>query len=225
MTAQTEQIQPSLLHKYFILAADGRTPVEITDFMEWARWYNETDRKVATDRLMTFEGDGDPCGEVVVSTVFISNVGPANNQHGPPRLWETMIFGGPFAYFAASYETYDAAEEGHKKAVEMARLSRHVVFRLGLRRSMQFKVALSPGAPSGMAVALVEQPLLTQGMIEEAADFITGRQRFAAWCETHLSENPVFLDYENRVAFRRKRDAAIFAISAWPAAWKAERIE
>lgn len=57
-------------------------------------------------------------GDANVSTVFLA----INHSFGEgPGLWfETMIFGGDHDGYQERYETYEQAEEGHKRAIEMA---------------------------------------------------------------------------------------------------------
>jgi len=51
--------------------------------MEWAKWFEKTDRHAGLDRI----------GDSKISTVFL---GIDHNffKEGPPILWETMVFGG-----------------------------------------------------------------------------------------------------------------------------------
>lgn len=62
-------------------------PVPVSDFMEWARWF-ET-KEAQAERVVRQEKVGD----VKVSTVFLSL--DHSWGEGPPVLWESMIFGGP----------------------------------------------------------------------------------------------------------------------------------
>lgn len=74
-----------------------------------AAWAPEN-RRVAREVL----GD-----EVEVSTVFLV----INHQFldGPPMLFETMIFGGPFDQYQWRYPTWDEAQAGHRRVVEALR--------------------------------------------------------------------------------------------------------
>lgn len=58
----------------------GQTPVPCDDLMEWAAWFEEADRRV-------FETCA---GDYRVSTVFLGL--DHSFGHGPPILFETMIF-------------------------------------------------------------------------------------------------------------------------------------
>lgn len=55
--------------------------------------------------------------KVRISTVFLGMNHAWND--GPPILFETMIFGGDHDEFQERYETWNEAEEGHKKAIEL----------------------------------------------------------------------------------------------------------
>lgn len=95
-------------HGHYIL--DGKTPVEVKDLTEWAQWFGRgnDNRRVAQT---IFER------KVNVSTVFLGL--DHNFGDGPPILFETMIFGGPFSDFQDRYETWEEAEKGHLNAVKM----------------------------------------------------------------------------------------------------------
>lgn len=96
----------------FILGKDGRTPVPC-DLMQWADAVEQ--RRFANDpwRVDRTEFEGGH-----VSTVFLG----LDHQfgEGPPLLFETMIFGGTNDGWQDRYSTWEEAEAGHKKAVEIA---------------------------------------------------------------------------------------------------------
>ena len=95
--------------KYYIL--DERVPVGVPDPLEWAKFFEEADRRrVAVTELP---------GAVRVSTVFL---GLDHNWslEGPPILFETMIFGGPHDEYQERYATWGEAEAGHARAVSLA---------------------------------------------------------------------------------------------------------
>ena len=98
-----------MLGKYILNAAGE--PVPCADVLEWARWYETADRKVAR----TDAGDG-----IKVSTVFLGldhNFG----FHGPPILWETMVFGGAHNEHMRRYATRGQAVDGHNETVLMVK--------------------------------------------------------------------------------------------------------
>ena len=93
----------------YILADDGRTPVPMSDFMTWAKWFeDDAKRRVGEDTI----------GDARVSTVFLA----LNHSfgRGAPVLWETMIFGGTHNQYQERYSTYDEAVTGHAKALALA---------------------------------------------------------------------------------------------------------
>lgn len=93
---------------------NGRTPVQVDDVHEWGRWFENADRRVAFDKVKLPTGS-----EVEVSTVFLG----LDHSFGgkTPILFETMIFGGKHNEYCDRYSTWEEAEEGHKRAVELAK--------------------------------------------------------------------------------------------------------
>lgn len=91
--------------KHYIL--DGKTPKLIDDFMEWAKYYETADRIVKKTEVLGCE----------VSTVFLG----IDHAYfgGPPILFETMIFGGEHNEFQERYSTWEEAEAGHQRAIEL----------------------------------------------------------------------------------------------------------
>lgn len=95
---------------FYIL--DGHTPVP-TDIDAYAAWWGKQEgvgeRRVAETILSTCR----------VSTVFLA----VDHNHlgvGPPVLFETMIFGGPYDQYQNRYVTWEEAEAGHQEAVALA---------------------------------------------------------------------------------------------------------
>lgn len=68
----------------YILDAQGEPVIE-PDLMRWAHWMES---HVHARRVMISE-----IGEITVSTVFLAT--DHSFGHGPPVLWETMVFGAP----------------------------------------------------------------------------------------------------------------------------------
>lgn len=84
----------------------GHEPVQCPSAVEWARWFETADRRVAFDKIETVE----------ISTVFLGldhafGLGPT------PLLFETMVFGGPLNDEMQRYTTWDAAVVGHQRLV------------------------------------------------------------------------------------------------------------
>ena len=88
---------------------DGKTPVEVDDLMEWAKWMEAADRYVGKTSV----------GVVKVSTVFLGLDHGFGSHH--PVLFETMVFGGKLDQDDERYSTWDAAEAGHVRWVEKVR--------------------------------------------------------------------------------------------------------
>lgn len=87
----------------------GKKAILTEDVLKWGRWFETADRHVAQSTV----------GEVRVSTVFLG----LDHQfgEGEPLLFETMIFGGKHDEFQERYSTWEEAEEGHKRALELIR--------------------------------------------------------------------------------------------------------
>jgi hypothetical protein len=97
----------------YILAEDGRTPLEVQDVLTWGRWRATHDVHAAYN-----EFGHEAIGVVRISTVFLGiNAGLYGK---PPRLWETMIFGGIHDGWQKRATTYDDARTNHREAVALA---------------------------------------------------------------------------------------------------------
>lgn len=87
---------------------DGKTPVICEDLMTWAKWYEKADRVVKRTELP---------GNILVSTIFLGL------DHSfftdPPKLFETMIFGGEQEGYQERYSTWEEAERGHEQAIKL----------------------------------------------------------------------------------------------------------
>lgn len=92
------------MQKYIL---QGKTPVFEPDVAKWAKWYETANRVVARTEI---NGSS-------ISTVFIGlNHG---FQHEDPILFETLIFGGKLDGDGRRYSTWEEAEKGHQKYVEI----------------------------------------------------------------------------------------------------------
>lgn len=95
--------------KYWVLNDDHSLRLT-DDLLAWARMFEDgTGRTVAKDTI----------GEARVSTVFLGI--DHNFGDGPPAVFETMIFGGPFDEYTWRYATWAEAEAGHRAVVEALR--------------------------------------------------------------------------------------------------------
>lgn len=109
---------PSSRPRYFVLDA-AHNVVPTDDLLAWGRFCAQDDqRRVASTRY----------GTIDVSTVFLG----LNHRFfggGPPLLFETMIFGGPYDQYQDRYASWDDALLGHRRAcrlVESLILSRNL---------------------------------------------------------------------------------------------------
>lgn len=90
---------------YYIL--DGEIAKPVDDVIEWATYFETADRTVKKKKLPDCD----------VSTVFLG----MNHAFGDgtPILFETMIFGGEHDSYCERYSTWEEAEIGHQKAIEL----------------------------------------------------------------------------------------------------------
>jgi hypothetical protein len=86
---------------------NGHKPVKCDDLMWWAWWFETADRQVA-DSIQ---------GDVRVSTVFLG-IDSSLFGHGPPELFETMVFINGSGGDCERYATWDEAEAGHRRWVK-----------------------------------------------------------------------------------------------------------
>jgi hypothetical protein len=85
-----------------------------------------------TTRLFSTE-----IGQSRISTVFLSMDHSLAGLigDGSPVLFETMVFGGEYDDYQERYHTYDEAEEGHNRIVEM-------VDKISIERERKLKTLL-----------------------------------------------------------------------------------
>ncbi len=88
----------------------GKIPILEEDILVWAQWLETADRTVDRTKIGTDE---------VVSTVFLG----LDHSFGSevPILFETMVFGGDLDGEEERYSTWDEAEIGHNKMVNMVK--------------------------------------------------------------------------------------------------------
>jgi len=86
----------------------NRNPVPINDVMTWATGKMNMNTTVARDEIRG----------ILISTVFL---GVDHNflNHGPPVLWETMIFDSDVKTNIRRYSSYEDALIGHQQALEL----------------------------------------------------------------------------------------------------------
>lgn len=97
---------------------EAGVPVPEPDLMTWARWFEQAHEDNAS-RLRVSRTE---IADVHVSTVFLGT--DHAFMGGPPVLFETMIFGGPYDQWQWRYHTRDEALRGHTAAVEALILDR-----------------------------------------------------------------------------------------------------
>lgn len=93
---------------WYVRDADGavRGPMTIEVYSEWAR--TQQNMGVDANRVAA----DDLSGDVRVSTVFL-NFDHSHWAGGPPILFETMIFGGPWDQYQWRYATEAEARKAH----------------------------------------------------------------------------------------------------------------
>lgn len=93
---------------YFYIL-DRKKVIATNDMMEFAIFMEHGKRIVKHTKLP---------GDILVSTVFVGmNMNPFSE--GAPVVFETMIFGGEHNDYCEKYSTWEEAEQGHQKAIEM----------------------------------------------------------------------------------------------------------
>jgi hypothetical protein len=89
---------------------DGKTPRPV-DIQTWAKWEAENPKNKIIKQTTLPDG-------TLISTVFLG-LDHAFPRGSTPVLFETMIFGGEHDHFQDRYFTYDEAEIGHEKAIQL----------------------------------------------------------------------------------------------------------
>lgn len=97
------------MSQFYIL--ENKIPKPITDVLEWAKMLKDIEKRTVKK---------DKIGTVNISTVFLG-IDHNWSFHGQPILFETMIFGGSHDNYQERYATWDEAEEGHKRAIELVK--------------------------------------------------------------------------------------------------------
>jgi hypothetical protein len=86
---------------------NGKTPMPISNILEWAKWYETHNRTVEKTEIRG----------IIISTVFLG-IDHNYSKEGNPILFETMIFKWNDDY-CERYSTWDEALEGHHKACQI----------------------------------------------------------------------------------------------------------
>lgn len=101
----------------YLLAADGETPVPVTDAVAWARRRTtESGAFSEYGRVGNWFGVNAANERVQVSTIFLG-MDHDWTFRGPPVLWETMLFGcaegSKLDQYCVRYTSAKAAKRGH----------------------------------------------------------------------------------------------------------------
>lgn len=92
------------LQQYILV---GRTPFKCHDSKIWHKFMDSANREVKFDSV----------NGVKISTVFIGFDYMCGRN--PPRLFETMVFGGEQNGYLKRYISWNDAEEGHEEVKEL----------------------------------------------------------------------------------------------------------
>ena len=95
-------------HRRILYILKGYLAVPVSDQLEWGRWFETADRRVALTEV----------GPLEVSTVFLGL--DHGYGRGFPLIFETIIFNGEELYMDR-YSSWQEAEAGHAKAIEVAK--------------------------------------------------------------------------------------------------------
>jgi len=85
-----------------------KKPIICEDIIKWGKWFNDAERHVKLDELPN---------NVKISTIFLGL--DHGFRTGKILLFETMIFGGEHDEYCERYETWEQAEIGHQKALNL----------------------------------------------------------------------------------------------------------
>ena len=105
---------------YYILDKNNK-PKKVKNVLVWAKWFEETDRRVKTDDFETMHLD-----PVRISTIFMGLDCDSIHDQGckaAPYLWETMVFGGIHDGLEVKYCSAEDALQGHNQIVEKVKKS------------------------------------------------------------------------------------------------------
>jgi hypothetical protein len=91
--------------RYVLGGPDGKTPVPEPDLMIWGRWLDDHEHRRVAETVK---------GDVRVSTVFMA-LDHNFEDHGPPILFETMVFRHGAGEECERYSTWAEAEAGHRR--------------------------------------------------------------------------------------------------------------
>lgn len=103
---------------------ENNKPVAAVDLHQWAEWFEKSNRVVRRTIIKITQPTTQPTTQlslfvedITVSTVFLG-LDHSFGRHGPPVLWETLVFGGPNADDMERYASMEEAVLGHFRMVE-----------------------------------------------------------------------------------------------------------
>lgn len=97
------------MRKFYMLDEDHNIVVT-NDIYEWEKSLDYENRRIAEDFVMG----------VRISTVFLG-IDHGWDEHGPPILFETMVFGGNLDGEIDRYPTYKESKQGHADMLRRVR--------------------------------------------------------------------------------------------------------
>lgn len=101
------------MDRMFVLDKD-KNLVETKDRVKVARMFSDAEnRRVASDKFMKGDVVKGDVVEIWVSTVFLCYDHAYLPEHEPPKVFETMIFGGEYDQFCLRWSSWQEAEAGH----------------------------------------------------------------------------------------------------------------
>jgi hypothetical protein len=105
--------------RYYV--PDRRGGFRPAALLEWAAWFEGSFDEVPFHEGGRRVARADLGPDVLVSTVFLGMDHSFLLDEGPPILFETMILGGPHESYQERYATLAEAEEGHARALAIAK--------------------------------------------------------------------------------------------------------
>ena len=102
----------------YVLDADDETPIPLSmdEVLLWADWMEVPGHRVLKSDRFTYRAPQPPAWpiSVIVSTIFLGvDAHPFGESPSPPRLWESMVFGGPLDRTQRRYASKAEALVGH----------------------------------------------------------------------------------------------------------------
>jgi len=114
------RVVPEPRPKHYVLSGKKAVPCSME---QWVMPFESKNRHVGDTTI----------GGVRVSTVFLG-IDHNWSPDGPPLIFETMVFRGPFDEEMQRYSTWEEAEHGHAKFVKAVTLSQTLNGRMRLLR-------------------------------------------------------------------------------------------